>query len=123
MSNDVCVHRVALERWRTAFDAYLKAANARDRSEARDELAKSTVSAECALEYVKYDVAVPNDKNENLHGLAHVVPWVESRICDVAGSKAELVKVETLSGRRTASFGDALIAMLDEIILELRDRS
>jgi hypothetical protein len=118
MSNDRRRHRIALERWRKAFDAYLRASTAPDRSRARRELARWTADADRALTFVKYDIAVPDHANGFRHGLTHVVPWIDSRKYD---STKPITKIEALGESRISSFTDGVIFMLDCIILELGD--
>lgn len=118
-SKDAKFHRVALERWRTAFDAYLKAVTETDRRKARDELVEFEASAESALKFVRYDVAVPSDKGLLSHGLVHVIPWLDSLAQRNAQAGNRVTKIEMLDEYQSTSFASGLILMLDQIILEL----
>lgn len=112
-------HRVALKRWRFAFEAYLKAETETDRRKARGELIECEASAELALKSIKYDVVVPGDKDSLSHGLVHVVPWLDSLARRSAQAETRVTKIETLGGHQSESFADSLILMLDLIILAL----
>jgi hypothetical protein len=112
-------YQVALERWLAIFLAYLNTSNIEMRQRVRSELEERTTDAEHALEFIKCDIAVFDGQTGFLHGLANIVPWLESRE-RAFPKKREILKMDTLGDSQISSFTDGVVATLDRAIAEIR---